>query len=425
MDGKFECSGVLADCLCKLMIRVKDCKSVDASQYSALRARVLLMMTSILRLGGSKYPAQPIDRDSIERVALCIQILINDNNDEQMKALEKAFTEESEAAFKSIHNGKTGRKADKLYLESGASAIDAPINFKLLTPARARKSQFLSPEAALELLVSDDGNMDSLSLNPAVNANLSRVVQLTGFSDAIYAETYVQMSGKEVLLDLLLVNQTEDCLQNVSIDLLCAGDLKLIEKPPQLTLPAYSFSACKAIFKVTATNHGQIFGCISFLTGHQESESVILSEIKIDVLEYIKPALVDETLFRDTWVLLEWENKISIKVQNAGELETFLSYILVQGHLTCITPNVFMTDNNNPVTRNSQALHHKQQDLPAFLACNLYAKSIFDEEILANLCLEINASTKLITGHLRLRSKTQGLAVAFGDKLNSLIQKLK
>ena len=80
LDGKFECSGVLADALCKLMIRLNQCK-IDQNQLVALRTRVLLMLTSILRLGGSKYVSQPIDRDSAERIALCIQILINDGSD--------------------------------------------------------------------------------------------------------------------------------------------------------------------------------------------------------------------------------------------------------------------------------------------------------------------------------------------------------
>ena len=440
LDGKFECSGVLADALCKLMIRLNQCK-IDQNQLVALRTRVLLMLTSILRLGGSKYVSQPIDRDSAERIALCIQILINDGSDNIVVSdLEKALTVESENAFNSIQK-KNG--SEKNHLVGEEVKIDDSINFKLLFDQKKNKksviSASISSDEALNLVLNDQINNNNTN-DAAKRANLNRVVQLTGFSDAIYAETYVQMSGKEVLLDLLLVNQTEETLQNVSIDLVCAGDLKLMEKPAQLTLPAYSFSACKAIFKVTATNHGQIFGCISYLTGSsgQESESVILSEIKIDVLEYVKAAHLDETLFRDTWVLLEWENKISIKVQRAGELKSFLEYLLKEGNLTCITPNVFIKDDTEGA----------DEKLPAFLACNLYAKSIFgkqslrlmkniiyiilsffyvcvDEEILANLCLEINSKTKLITGHLRLRSKTQGLAVAYGDKLNTLIQKLK
>lgn len=419
LEGKFECSGVLADSLTKLMIRLKQSKTIDSSQYLALRTRVLLMLTSVLRLGGSRFVAQPIDRDSAERIALCIQILVDENG--QVGDLEQALTVDSEAAFNSIQLKGKQQRASVDDVE-----IDSPIDFKLLSVGTRSKAAILTTESAINLVLNESTVQKQLT---STASSLNRVVQLTGFSDAIYAETYVQMAGKEVLLDLLLVNQTEETLQNVSIDLVCAGDLKLIEKPAQLTLPPYAFSSCKAIFKVTATNHGQIFGCISYLSGPtgQDSETVVLSEIKIDVLEYVKAAAIEEPAFRDVWVLLEWENKISIKVNGAGGgLKAFLGELMRRGHLTCITPNVFITDDNDP-------------SAPTFLACNLYAKSIFgtssrdpnyhtnpfvDEEILANLSLEISNKSKLITGHLRLRSKTQGLAVAYGDKLNSVIQKM-
>ena len=358
LDGKFECSGVLADSLCKLLIRLKP--NIDNAQFMALRTRVLLIFTSILRLGGSKYVTQPIDRDSAERIALCIQILINST---ELKSLETALTLESEKAFNSILKGE--ERGFKNFNNNLKCKIDDPIKFSLIENLK-KKTPVISSDESINLIINDS----SSSISGRSSANLNRVVQLTGFSDAIYAETYVQMSGKEVFLDLLLVNQTEETLQNVSIDLVCAGDLKLMEKPVQLILPPFSFSACKSIFKVTSTNHGQIFGCISYLSGPtgQDSESVILSEIKIDVLEYIKAAQIDETEFRDIWVLLEWENKISIKVQrNTMELEEFLDYLIENGHLTCITPNVFISDDAST----------KSRDIPSFLACNLYAKSIF------------------------------------------------
>lgn len=420
LDGKFECSGVLADTLCKLMIRLKKQKrqssasaSIDVNQFTALRTRVLMILTSVLRLGGSKYPLQPIDSDSAERIALCIQILINENGNEnkgiEESILERALTVDSELAFNSIQQGALERVAfnssnstdiNSFKPSENYVSIDDLIDFKLISTLnfdkKSRAKKLLSSAEALSLVLNDSSVNENKAHYNGTSSNsssLNRVVQLTGFSDVIYAETYVQMTGKEVLLDLLLVNQTEDTLQNVSIDLVCAGDLKLIEKPPQLTLPPFSFSAGKAIFKVTATNHGQIFGCISFhqhphhqnqSSPPQESESVILSEIKIDVLEYIKPGFISEPIFREAWVLLEWENKISIKVQHGGELKDFLGYLLKNGHLTCITPNVFIESE-----RNASLTEIASDNIPAFLACNLYAKSIFGKHILIYLYIHI------------------------------------
>jgi coatomer subunit beta len=73
-----------------------------------------------------------------------------------------------------------------------------------------------------------------------------------------------------------------------------------------------------------------------------------------------------------------------------------------------------------------------------YLAGNLYAKTIFDEEILINVCLEKSSSIVAgednngeftaagrIVGHLRLRSKSQGVAVSLGDRILSILKPFK
>ncbi|XP_034695241.1 coatomer subunit beta-1-like [Vitis riparia] len=51
-----------------------------------------------------------------------------------------------------------------------------------------------------------------------------------------------------------------------------------------------------------------------------------------------------------------------------------------------------------------------------FLAANLYAKSVFGEDALVNVSIEKQAKSK-ITGFIRIRSKTQGIALSLGDKI--------
>ena len=98
-------------------------------------------------------------------------------------------------------------------------------------------------------------------------SNLSRISQLTGFSDAVYAEAYVKVTGFDILLgslsylrhclfslyfpsDVLLVNQTADTLQNLCLDFATLGDLKLVERPAVHTLAPHSFHSIKATIKV-------------------------------------------------------------------------------------------------------------------------------------------------------------------------------
>ena len=59
----------------------------------------------------------------------------------------------------------------------------------------------------------------------------AQVTQLTGFSDPVYAEAYVNVNQYDIVLDVLIVNQTRDTLQACTLELATLGDLKLVEKP--------------------------------------------------------------------------------------------------------------------------------------------------------------------------------------------------
>ena len=56
-----------------------------------------------------------------------------------------------------------------------------------------------------------------------------------------------------------------------------------------------------------------------------------------------------------------------------------------------------------------------------FLAANLYARSIFGEDALANVSVEKpfgRGESAPVTGHIRIRAKSQGMALSLGDKIN-------
>lgn len=50
-----------------------------------------------------------------------------------------------------------------------------------------------------------------------------QVVQLTGFSDPVYAEAYVNVNQYDIVLDVLIVNQTPDTLQGLTLELATLG----------------------------------------------------------------------------------------------------------------------------------------------------------------------------------------------------------
>lgn len=54
-----------------------------------------------------------------------------------------------------------------------------------------------------------------------------KVTQLTGFSDPVYAEAYVHVNQYDIVLDVLIVNQTNDTLQNLTLELATLGSLNM------------------------------------------------------------------------------------------------------------------------------------------------------------------------------------------------------
>ena len=120
------------------------------------------------------------------------------------------------------------------------------------------------------------------------------------------------------------------------------GDLKLVEKPSPLTLAPHDFANIKANVKVASTENGIIFGnigksfkhkdsahvvlslCECFLTcfdsfspvydvsgAASDRNCVVLSDIHIDIMDYIQPASCTDAEFRQMWAEFEWENKVS------------------------------------------------------------------------------------------------------------------
>merc|ERR1712194_438078 len=63
----------------------------------------------------------------------------------------------------------------------------------------------------------------------------------------------------------------------------------------------------------------------------------------------------------------------------------------------------------------------------SFLAVNLYSKSIFGEDILANVSIEqirdAEGNMSKITGSVRIRSRSQGIALSLGDRITVIQRK--
>jgi coatomer subunit beta len=165
----------------------------------------------------------------------------------------------------------------------------------------------------------------------------------------------------------------------------------------------HDFTNIKANIKVTSTENGIIFGNIVYdVTGSQSDRNcVVLNDIHIDIMDYIVPSSCTDNEFRQMWIEFEWENKIVVNT-TIRDLHLYLNYLLKSTNMRCLTPEKALSGDCG------------------FMAANLYAKSIFGEDVLANVSIEKSAihADAPVTGHIRIRAKSQGMALSMGDKIN-------
>ncbi|CUA78366.1 Coatomer subunit beta [Rhizoctonia solani] len=396
LGGDFYTGSVLAATLTKLVLRYGELDGVDLKKANSLRAEAMLVMTSLIRVGQSQFVTVPIDEDSQERIMNCVQTLASAELSKNTRVREM-FLKDTKAAYAKMVAHEEKKAAEKKARDTKKTAIQAD---DLITFRQFAKKATNEGLDDYELEVSRATG--AAEVGGSVISNLSRVVQLTGFSDPVYAEAYVKIQGFDILLDVLIVNQTTDTLQNLVIEFATLGDVKLVERPTTHTLGPHSFHSVKATIKVSSTETGVIFGNIIWEAGTSET-CVVLNDIHIDIMDYIKPAYCNEAQFRSMWTEFEWENRVNVNT-TITDLRTYLNHIMKSTNMSCLTPEAALSGDCD------------------FLSANMYARSLFGEDALANLSIEKIEGTGNIQGHVRIRSKTQGIALSLGDKI-TLAQK--
>lgn len=397
LAGDFYLGAVLASTLVKLILRLQSLKQTQEKILNELKAEALLIMVSILRVGESSLVSKKIDEDSADRILSYIKIL---NDEEDLQEIKTSFLEDTKDAFKAQINNAELKKAEALAkdLHDNAEQIDDAIVFRQLDKDNKKS------KASVDDVAAASGSNELKKEN--LSSRLNKIIQLTGFSDPIYAEAFVKVHQYDVVLDVLLVNQTTTTLRNLSVEFATLGDLKVVDKPTTANIGPHGFYKVQTTIKVTSADTGVIFGNIVYDGQHSDdSRIVILNDVHVDIMDYIKPATCSESQFRKMWNEFEWENKITIK----SPIETLKEYLdeLMKGtNMQCLTPGAVIGEECQ------------------FLSANLYSRSSFGEDALANLCIEKQSDGPII-GHVRIRSKGQGLALSLGDRVASISRKGK
>ncbi|GMH39677.1 hypothetical protein BSKO_07575 [Bryopsis sp. KO-2023] len=386
LSGDFFVGSVCAASLTKMALRLRAGGGAAPKVVNKFIAESMLLVANMLRLGTSAIVAHPIDADNSDRMSLCLRVLSGPETE-----MAKIWLNRCRDAFVSMLSEKQEREAKeaKSLEAQQATQPDETIQFSQLKSKKGI-SEAMGDGSDLHLAAGGDGSGEDKKLN--------RILQLTGLSDLVYAEAYVTVHQYDIVMDVTVLNRGREVMQNLCLELATMGDLKLVERPQNHTLAPGDQKVIRANIKVSSTETGVIFGNIIYESGgYSDRNLVVLNDIHIDIMDYINPATCQDVQFRAMWAEFEWENKVAINT-NITDANEFLNHIVESTNMKCLTPPSALAGDCG------------------YLAANLYAKSVFEEDALVNLSVEKQPEGKL-GGYIRIRSKTQGIALSLGDKI--------
>mmetsp|Transcript_56256 Transcript_56256/g.85123 ORF Transcript_56256/g.85123 Transcript_56256/m.85123 type:complete len:963 (+) Transcript_56256:46-2934(+) len=364
-------------------------------------AQAVLILCAICKLAESNNTPSMAQRSSLsdcqERCSMCCRILLDPKTRELLAPILLNDGKKQLAAYlKKIAQAQPQKKVKEV---APTTQADDLIHFRQL------KSLTVSAGDVVDL---DDGadlaratGYDTA--NTLWNEELSHCYPLSGFADPVYAEALVTVHEYDIVLEILVINRTSNTLANLAVELSTMGDMKIVERPQAHTLGPLDQMTIRASIKVSSTETGHIFGSIVYTDmSTQEQKLIHLNDIHMDIMDYIRPATCTDELFRSMWAEFEWENKVAIAT-SIGNLNEFLTHIVDSTKMKCLTSRPSENNTSN------------------FLAANLYARSVFGEDALVNVSVEKKEDNDgKLAGYIRIRSKTQGIALSLGDRITSV-----
>lgn len=206
MDGEFFIGTTLAATLTKLVLKYFDWEEKEIER-NRLCTTAMLIMSSIMHLGKSGFPKKQITNDDLDRIFLCVKTL-SERTPEIVELFKNACREALAGMLTAQGEEELLEKRSKKKQAAKVQADD-PI---LLTQLAVNRNEQLGEnvfESSLNQALA--GTKSTAMSDVAVTSSkLNKITQLTGFSDPVYAEAYVTVNQFDILIDVLIVNQTSE-----------------------------------------------------------------------------------------------------------------------------------------------------------------------------------------------------------------------
>ena len=391
VHGDVFVAETLASSLTKLVLQFP---TVDKPRT----AKTVLILCAICKLAESGATVSMAQRSSAsdcqDRCSMCVRALLDAKTRDLLKPILKEDGKKQLANYLSKISEDQPQK--KKEAEVPVTQADDLIHFRQLKSMAVNSG---------DVDLDDGGDLEratGFDKASTLAEELSHCFPLSGFADPVYAEASVTVHDYDIVLKILIINRTPNTLADLTVELSTMGDMKIVERPQAQTLGPLDQTTIRASIKVSSTETGHIFGSIVYTDmSTQEQKLINLNDIHMDIMDYIRPATCTDEMFRSMWAEFEWENKVAIAT-SITDLTEFLDHIVESTKMKCLTDRP--SDNKS-----------------TFLAANLYARSVFGEDALVNVSVEKKEDNDgKLAGYIRIRSKTQGIALSLGDRITSV-----
>lgn len=349
---------VMGSSLTKMVLRGEKV-GMDPVSLKKRTVTTLMTLCGVVQMAQRTVTSQRSSAsDCQDRLTLCTRALLDPKSKELLtpillndgtKRLAEYLQRESEASRK-----KDDKDKDQTLAMSQADDL---IHFRQLRSMAVQGGDVdLDDGSDLARATGSSGaGANTVSSSDALATQLKHSYPLTGFADPVYAEALVTVHDYDIVLEIQVVNRTEQHLHNLTVELSTLGDMKIVERPQAHAVGPLEQITIKASIKVSSTETGHVFGTIVYESGNSSEKNYLhLNDLHMDIMDYIRPASCTDEVFRSMWAEFEWENKVAIAT-SISNLHDFLQHIVTSTNMQCLTQLSSKTETN-------------------FLAANLYAR---------------------------------------------------
>ena len=194
LEGNFFVGALLSSCLVKLIGQLQDL-NVDNKKINELKAKSLFIMCNLIKLGKSALPSTKIDSDSYTSILICMRVIGFAG-----KKIPKRFLDKSLSEFDKVLEQVPFLPSNILHERVLLSKCDDMIPFRFIKDSSLNSNDDFSEDLNKAI-------NDSVS-SAQSRTKLDTVVQLTGFSDPVYAEAFVENEKHDVVIgNCILISQ--------------------------------------------------------------------------------------------------------------------------------------------------------------------------------------------------------------------------